>query len=222
MDSASGYDREKILAVLEALKMSSEDQENRYLPASPPLKLSTGVKQKSPKKKKNDYRRTVSEYTASCDNDEMEEERSKSASPFKMNHYLDSPATNGKSKDKKPSMKKKSFLKEAFSFRRKGQGRLSRLFSSRKKLVDSSLKYMLQSTPQGIVKIWTNGIKDVEINDVPLLITSTTTSLEVTKTVIEKLELAVDVNCYYLVQSYNTKTGNCLFEYFRNIFYINR
>ena len=210
MDNVSGYDREKMLAVLEVLKMSSEDQENRYLPSSTPPKLSAGTKQKSPKSKKakGNYRRAISEYTGSSGKDEFDEERSKSASPFKKpDDTWDLDATGENNEAKKSSLKKRSFLKEAFSFHRKKPGRLSKLFSSRKKLVDSSLKYLLETTPQGVIKIWTNGIKESEMDNVPLLVTSTTTSLEVTKTVIEKLELAVDVNCYYLVQSHSTKSG---------------
>lgn len=215
LDNASGYDREKMLAVLEALKMSSEDQENHYLPNSPPPKLSTGMRKKSSKtkKKKGSYRRTLSEFRASSDNNNLEKERSQSASPIKrtdenrIGHYLVSPKTGQKEeKAKKSSFKKTSFLKEAFSFRRRS-GRLSRLFGSRKKLVDSSLKYLLQSAPQGIVKIWTIAIKGLETTDVSLLVTSTTTSLEVTKSVIEKLALAVDCNCYYLVESHSSKSG---------------
>ena len=199
-----------MLAVLEVLKMSSDDQENRYLPSSTPPKLSTGTKQKSPKSKKTkgNHRRAMSEHRNSSEKHELDEERSKSTSPFKKaDDVWDSDAAGENQGVKKSSVKKKSFLKEAFSFHRKRPGRLSKLFSSRKKLVDSSLKYLLQTTPQGVIKIWTNGMKEVDMKNVPLLVTSTTTSLEVTKTVIEKLELAVDVNCYYLVQSHSTKSG---------------
>ena len=199
-----------MLAVLEVLKMSSEDQENRYLPSSTPPKLSTGVKQKSPKskKEKGNYRRAMSEHAASIDKPDIDQERSKSTSPTKRSDGVwDLDATKSNEKHTKSSGKKRSFLKEAFSFRRKRSGRLSKLFSSRKKLVDSSLKYLLQTTPQGIIKIWTNGVKDVGLDNVSLLVTATTTSVEVTRTVLEKLDLVVDANSYYLVQSYSRKSG---------------
>lgn len=211
-----------MLAVLEALQMSTEDQENRYFPASPPLKISIGGtkslggEQKSPKSKraKDNYRRAISEYAASPDDGETVDERSKSASPRGKEvdlrgFSLDSPiSTPKKRKDKKgnKSGKKRSFLREAFSFRRKGSGRIARLFSSRKKLVDSSLKYLLQVSPQGIVKIWTTNVQGKEKN-VSLLVTSTTTAVDVTKTVLEKLEMIEDVNCYHLVQSHSSKSG---------------
>ena len=221
MDNASGYDREKMLAVLEALKMSSEDQENRYLPSPTPPQLSSGVKKaasQNSKKAKGDYRRAMSEHTSSSGKLERDEERSKSASPIKGSYDIwdqgggDSERPNDRGK--KTSMKKRSFLKEAFSFRRKRSGKLSKLFSSRKKLVDSSLKYLLQTTPQGVVKIWTTHVNEVEADNVALLVTSTTTSLEVTKTVLEKLELAVDVNCFYVAQSHSTKSGLFLHSLF--------
>lgn len=224
LDNVSGYDREKMLAVLEVLRMSSEDQDNRYMPTSPPPKLSTEIKQKSvdKKKKSSNYRRTKSAYESSPDKDDVVVERSRSVSTLKTSNekrteYLnDEPETPqvGR-KDKKSSLKKKSFLKEAFSFRRKGNGRLSRLFGSRKKLIDSSLKYLLQNAPQGIVKVHTNRIDGLEKSDVPLLVTVTTTSLEVTKTVLEKLELAVDHNCYSLVQSHSTKSGKLYLLFLR-------
>jgi len=132
LDNASGYDREKMLAVLEALKMSSEDQENRYLPSPTPPQLSSGVKKaasQNSKKAKGDYRRAMSEHKSSSGKLERDEERSKSASPIKGSYDIwdqgggDSERPNDRGK--KTSMKKRSFLKEAFSFRRKRSGKLS-------------------------------------------------------------------------------------------------
>eukprot|EP00795_Rhopilema_esculentum_P015110 gene15110-6291_t len=216
LDNASGYDREKMLAILEALRMSTEDQENKYLP-SPSPKLSGGGRKKSEKstKGKENYRRAVSEYSPSTEKDGVANERSKSVSPSRKKHNIrgasvdSSPSVGGK---EKKGLKKKSFLKGAFSFRRNGSGRLARLFSSRKKLVDSSLKYLLQSSPQGVVKIWTyaveagSGSKAEDSSAVSLLVTSSTTAKDVTKTLLEKLDMIEDANCFYLVQSHSSKS----------------
>ena len=197
--------------------MSTEDQENKYLP-SPSPKLSGRGRKKSEKSKKakENYRRAVSEYSPSTEKDGVANERSKSASPSRKKHNMrgasvdSSPSVGGK---EKKGLKKKSFLKGAFSFRRNGSGRLARLFSSRKKLVDSSLKYLLQSSPQGIVKIWTyaveegSGSKAEDSSAVSLLVTSSTTAKDVTKTLLEKLDMIEDVNCFYLVQSHSSKSG---------------
>eukprot|EP00794_Sanderia_malayensis_P013855 gene13855-15303_t len=226
LDNASGYEREKMLAVLEALYMPSEDSDNRYLPPSPSPKLSPRNKKisaaKSKATNKDNYRRALSEclptsYEDGNDDDydsegnpvcgDSPELRSKSASPTRrrvlnsLGMSLDAGLSKENDAKSKKTSKKRSFL-NAFSFRRKGLGKL---FHSRKKLVDSSLKYLLQASPQGVVRVLAHK-SEVESTFVPLLVTVTTTAVEITKTVLEKLEIVEDPNCFYIVQAHSSKS----------------
>ena len=72
--------------------------------------------------------------------------------------------------------------------------------------VVSSIQYSLYLIFQGIIKIFVNKTES-ESSDVSLLVTLSTTAVEITRTVLEKLELVEDPNCYHLVQAHTSKSS---------------